>query len=133
MPYVENSSDLADAFADMLGIYRAERCPDEATEDLDAHTTDCDCRVFWVPAMGARIRAAAQNDRQEGREEGSEMLIFLRVLTVLLILTVPVAVIATVTIDARFSIAVAVPAVFAWLLIGATERLRRKENVGENS
>jgi hypothetical protein len=58
MPYIETVDELADNLADLLGIYE-----DRTRRGIEHGGDGCDCRVYWVPAMAARIRRAVENER----------------------------------------------------------------------
>ncbi len=63
MPYLETPNELADWLADQVyptGVYEDPECT--ARRGDEDHTADCNCRVFWVPAMADRIRQAVQNE-----------------------------------------------------------------------
>ena len=84
MPYIESVEELAEALADMLGIYN--QCmqlvgvPDaEVRHIVDTqlydHTDDCGCRGCWCARMQRRIRSAAAYDVQHSaapRRQGPE-------------------------------------------------------------
>lgn len=61
---IEMPGDLAEFLADQLGVYEDKRCPDTLEGD---HIEDCDCRVFWVPAMTDRIRKAVEAEDRWNR------------------------------------------------------------------
>ena len=85
MPYIESVEELAEALADMLGIYnqgmRLVGVPDAevrniADTQLYDHTDDCACRGCWCARMEQRIRAAALHDAENilpGRREGKDV------------------------------------------------------------
>ena len=69
MPYLETVEELAEALADMLGIYNqglrlvgvadAKNVEDPGTYD---HADTCACRMCWTGALAVRIRAAVTHD-----------------------------------------------------------------------
>ena len=78
MPYIELPDELAEALADMLGIYRQKlrfvgwTIEDSvAHDDWDvAHADDCGCRACWTAAIARRIRASVANEQAlHGKED----------------------------------------------------------------
>ena len=69
MPYIETVEELAEALADMLGIYNqglqlvgiadAKNVEDPGTYD---HADTCACRMCWTGKMETRIRAAVAHE-----------------------------------------------------------------------
>lgn len=76
MPYLESVEELAEALADMLGIYNqglqfvgmtvAEtRAYNNSRSHGDCdgdHADTCQCRMCWTAAMERRIRAAVHHE-----------------------------------------------------------------------
>jgi hypothetical protein len=60
MPHIETPDDLAEAIADMAGVYGA--CKGDATQPCDGR-----CRPHFIGDMAERIRAAAANERMLDR------------------------------------------------------------------
>ena len=77
MPYRETVSELAEALADMLGIYNhgirfVGLTPVESRAQADwiaDHADDCTCRMCWCGQMEQRIREAVTNEQRERRED----------------------------------------------------------------
>lgn len=68
MPKMETPVELADKFADMLGIY----C-DHPEETFEEHEGGTVCRIDWCIEMADRIRAAAANEKKlEPKPETAE-------------------------------------------------------------
>ena len=71
MPSIETIQELAEALADMLGIYNqgmrlvgvpdADVCTIEDTGLYD-HADECQCRMCWCGQMERRICAAAAHE-----------------------------------------------------------------------
>ena len=80
MPYRENVSELAEALADMLGIYNhgirfVGLTPAESRAETDwsvDHAEDCACRACWSGQMEQRIREAVANERRESEVHHAE-------------------------------------------------------------
>ena len=53
MPYVETVNELADAIADLCGVYGVK-----PVDGTDNHSFDCQCRICFVSDMARRIREA---------------------------------------------------------------------------
>lgn len=72
MPYLETVGELAEAIADMLGLYNQgihfvgmTRQASRAQIDWVAdHAGDCFCRACWTAAMERRMRAALTNEQR---------------------------------------------------------------------
>lgn len=56
MVEIETVDELADAIADMLGVYGAG-------PEYGSHDDECDCRNCFVIRMEDRIRNAVKNDK----------------------------------------------------------------------
>lgn len=58
MPYIETPEELAEWFADRVGIYGAhdEKCDGGLKKDM--------CRVCWVPMIADRIRQSVANQEK---------------------------------------------------------------------
>ena len=69
MPYIETVCELAEALADMIGVYNqhihfvgmTRQESREQTDWIADHANDCGCRACWMAAMERRIRAAVAN------------------------------------------------------------------------
>ena len=69
MPYLETVGELAEALADMLGLYSqglhfVGMTREESRAQIDwiaDHADDCFCRTCWTTAMERRIRTAVAN------------------------------------------------------------------------
>lgn len=74
MPYLETVEELAEALANLLGVYNqgmrleGDIPPSEVRHLLDTqlyhHSTDCECRGCWCAAMENRIRAAVAHEKR---------------------------------------------------------------------
>jgi hypothetical protein len=83
MPYLETVPELAEALADMLGIYgqhlrfvgmtvaesRQLRASGDAS-GFESHADDCGCRQCWTGAMERRIRQAVAHEHLPTHKEG---------------------------------------------------------------
>ena len=58
MPYIETPDELAEWFADRIGLYGAhdEKCDGGLKTNM--------CRVCWVPMIADRIRESVKNEAQ---------------------------------------------------------------------
>lgn len=62
MPYLETPDELADAIADMVGIYGG--CPRGFDGEPDADCQECKCRIGFVAEMTDRIQRSVANERR---------------------------------------------------------------------
>jgi hypothetical protein len=60
MPHIETPDDLAEAIADMAGVYGA--CKGDATQPCDGR-----CRPHFIGDMTERIRDSVANEKLLGR------------------------------------------------------------------
>lgn len=75
MPMLETVDELAEALADMVGIYNqglrfVGMTVAESRACLDwneDHAEDCQCRMCWCGAMAARIRQAVAHEERLAR------------------------------------------------------------------
>ena len=56
MPYIESVEELAEAIADMVGVYGG------GPENGSDHAYDCKCRICFTDGMERRIRQAVENE-----------------------------------------------------------------------
>ncbi len=72
MPYLETPEELADAIADLCGVYGGCTYPDvDTTGNQDCR--NCKCRGGFVADMTERIRAAVRNERQLNAKVAEEV------------------------------------------------------------
>ena len=75
MPYIETVEELAEAVADMIGIYnygiKFVGHTNEESRQMHAegcimvdHADDCGCRMCWTGGMEHRIRDAVANEQR---------------------------------------------------------------------
>jgi len=69
MPNIETSTELADAIADMVGVYGSyyTNCQEKDQETYGCncdHEDDCKCRSCFVISMASRIRTSVSNDEK---------------------------------------------------------------------
>jgi len=65
MPYIETVNELAEAIANMIGIYGTNKCACGCGDDeQDDHADKCSCRSCFVGGIEQRIRQAVGNDEK---------------------------------------------------------------------
>jgi hypothetical protein len=63
MPYIETPDELADAIADMAGIYGGCNEEENRRENGVIDCTKCTCRIGFVADMSARIWRSVANGK----------------------------------------------------------------------
>jgi hypothetical protein len=63
MPYMETPEELAEAIADMCGVYGVP------PYDREGHSADCNCRMCFYGRMENRIREAVKNEKMISGDE----------------------------------------------------------------
>ena len=76
MPHLETPDELAEALADLCGVYAqgihlATMTPAESRQQEDwsaDHEGDCACRMCWTGRMEKRLRTAVHNEEKVRRQ-----------------------------------------------------------------